>query len=116
MLVSSHHLAEVAQTVDRVVIINHGRLVSESSLDELTARLAGAVRVEADRPAALELALRNAQVGLTERINGTLRVHGATAEQVGAIARAADVGLRQLVTESASLEDVFLELTAEPGT
>jgi ABC-2 type transport system ATP-binding protein len=113
VLVSSHHLAEVAQTVDSVVIINHGRLVTEAPLEELTDRLAGTVRVEADRPAALELALRNAHVGVTEREEGTLRVHGATAEQVGAIAHAADVGLSQLVTESPSLEDVFLELTAE---
>src|SRR5574338_906177 len=45
VLVSSHVLAEVAQTVDRVVIINKGRLVVESPLPELTARLGGAVRV-----------------------------------------------------------------------
>jgi ABC-2 type transport system ATP-binding protein len=95
-----------------VVIVSHGRLVCAAPLDELTARLAGTVRVEADRPAALELALRNAQAGVIERDGGTLRVHGASAEKVGAIARAADVGLSELVTESASLEDVFLELTA----
>ena len=35
VLVSSHHLAEVAQTVDRVVIIDHGRLVADSPLAEL---------------------------------------------------------------------------------
>src|SRR5581483_1887217 len=37
VLVSSHVLAEVAQTVDRVLIVNRGRLVRESRLDELTA-------------------------------------------------------------------------------
>jgi ABC-2 type transport system ATP-binding protein len=36
VLVSSHHLAEVEQTVDRVVIISRGRLVTASSLEELT--------------------------------------------------------------------------------
>ena len=35
VLVSSHHLAEIAQTVDRVVVIDHGRLVAESTLAEL---------------------------------------------------------------------------------
>jgi ABC-2 type transport system ATP-binding protein len=114
VLISSHHLAEVAQTVDRVVVIHHGRLVAESPLQELTDRLAGTVRVEVDRPATLELALRTARLGTTERANGALLVHGATATQVGAIARAADVEVRQLVTQSPSLEDVFLELTAEP--
>jgi ABC-2 type transport system ATP-binding protein len=36
VLVSSHLLAEVAQTVDRVVIINRGRLVASARIDELT--------------------------------------------------------------------------------
>ncbi len=36
MLVSSHLLAEVAQTVDRVLIIDHGRLLASGRLDELT--------------------------------------------------------------------------------
>src|ERR671918_828369 len=40
VLISSHVLAEVAQTVDDVLIINHGRLVTESSLEELTGRAA----------------------------------------------------------------------------
>lgn len=38
VLISSHVLAEVAQTVDRILIINRGRLVASSSLDELAAR------------------------------------------------------------------------------
>ena len=47
VLVSSHVLAEVAQTVDRVVIIDKGRLVTIARLDELTARMSGGVRVRA---------------------------------------------------------------------
>jgi ABC-2 type transport system ATP-binding protein len=112
VFVSSHLLAEVAQTVDQVVIINRGRLVLESPLSELTARLTGRVRVEAVRPDALETALRSAGVA-AERKNGALLVHGVTADRVGEIALAANVELRQLVAESSSLEDVFLELTAE---
>ena len=50
MLVSSHLLAEVAQTVARVVINNRGRLVVQSLLSDLTARLAGTVRVDTTRP------------------------------------------------------------------
>jgi len=37
VFVSSHHLAEVAQTVERVVIIKHGRLVADVPLSELVA-------------------------------------------------------------------------------
>ena len=116
VFVSSHLLAEVAQTVDQVVIINRGRLVVEAPLSELTARLAGTVRVEAAKTDELEAALRTAGVAALERVNGTLRVHGATADRIGEIALAANVALRQVVTESSSLEDVFLELTAEPSS
>ena len=115
VFVSSHLLAEVAQTVDRVVIINHGRLVVESSLAELTARLAGTVRVQTGRPAALEQALHAAGVAATERENGTIFVHGVGADRVGEIALQAEVPVGQLVTES-SLEDVFLELTAKESS
>jgi ABC-2 type transport system ATP-binding protein len=108
--VSSHLLAEVEHTVDRVVIIDRGRLVAESSLAELTARLAGTIRVEAARPDVLAGALKDAGIP-AERVNGVLHVHGATADRIGAIALAAGVELRQLVTDRSSLEEVFLELT-----
>ena len=49
VFVSSHVLAEVAQTVDRVVIIDKGRLVTIAGLDELTARLTGGVRIRGPR-------------------------------------------------------------------
>ena len=61
MLVSSHVLAEVAQTVDQVLIINRGRLVVESSLEQLTARVGGSVRVRT--PSAGKLVARPATRG-----------------------------------------------------
>ena len=113
VLVSSHHLAEVAEIVDDVVIINRGRLVVESALCELTTRFGGTVRVQAARPDALDVALRHAGIAGIERENGTLHVHGATADRIGQVALEAHIELRQLVAES-SLEDVFLQLTVEP--
>ena len=62
VFVSSHVLAEVAQTVDDVVIINKGRLVTISPLAELTARRTGAVRVRA--PGALRLQAKLEAEGL----------------------------------------------------
>ena len=113
VLVSSHILAEVEQTVDHVVIINRGRLVLHAPLSELTDRVSGTVRVQAARLDALEAALRAAGVTAVEREAGTLRVHGLSAERIGEIAAQANVTLGQLVTESSSLEEVFLDLTAE---
>ena len=53
MLVSSHLLAEVAQTVDQVVIIDRGRLVAQSTLAALTAGADRTVRVRTPQPEAL---------------------------------------------------------------
>jgi ABC-2 type transport system ATP-binding protein len=99
VFVSSHVLAEVAQTVDQVLIINRGRLVIESPLDELTARVGGAVRVRTPKRADLEEALRAAQIEPTETVDGALLVPGTTAERVGEIAFTAGVPLHELIAE-----------------
>ena len=57
VLISSHVLAEVAQTVDQVLIINHGKLVVEASLGELTSHAAGSLRVRTPANARLADAL-----------------------------------------------------------
>ncbi len=113
VFVSSHVLAEVAQTVDQVLIINRGKLVIESPLAELTARVGGAVRVRTPKRAELEQALRAAQIEPTQTADGALLAPGATAERVGEIAFAAGVPLHELTTEGTSLEEVFLQLTSD---
>ena len=113
MLVSSHVLAEVAQTVDQVLIVSHGRLVAESPLDELTARIGDAVRVRSPQQARLAEALQREGIAVTTSNEHALLVHGAAAARVGDIACAAGIPLHELVTEGSSLEEVFLDLTAE---
>jgi ABC-2 type transport system ATP-binding protein len=113
VLISSHVLAEVAQTVDQVLIINHGRLVVESSLEQLTGRVGGSVRVRSADAAQLQQALSRAQLQTSTSNDHALLVHGATSEQVGEIAFAAGVPVYELLTEGSSLEQIFLELTAE---
>jgi ABC-2 type transport system ATP-binding protein len=114
VLISSHVLAEVAQTVDQVLIINRGRLVVESSLAQLTARVGGAVRVRTPEPDKLAAALQQAGIDATASNEHGLLVHGTTSERVGDVAFAALVPIHELVAEGSSLEQVFLDLTAEP--
>ena len=113
MLISSHVLAEVAQTVDRVLIINHGRLVLSSPLAELTARAGGAVRVRSADPPRLTKALRDEALQVTTGTDYALLVQGASSEQVGEIAFAAGVPVHELVNDRELLEDIFLELTLQ---
>ncbi|MGA2930441.1 MAG: ABC transporter ATP-binding protein [Solirubrobacteraceae bacterium] len=113
VLISSHVLAEVAQTVDQVLIISRGRLVIESPLAELTARAGGAVRVRAADLSMLASALRAEDLQVTTGTDHSLLVQGAPSEQVGEIAFAAGVPVHELLTDDGSLEDIFLELTSE---
>ncbi|MGH2871674.1 MAG: ABC transporter ATP-binding protein [Solirubrobacteraceae bacterium] len=113
VLISSHVLAEVAQTVDRVLIISRGRLVISSSLTELTARTGGTVRVRSADPQRLTAALRDKAVQVTAGTDHALLVHGASSERVGEIAFAAGVPVHELVNDAGALEEIFLELTSE---
>ena len=115
VLVSSHALAEVAQTVDQVVIIDRGRLVAQSTLTALTAGADRTVRVRTPRPEALRDLL--VARGATVTLDGPdqLVVAGATTEQVGQAAAAGGVVLHEMRFERSNLEDVFLELTGEKG-
>jgi ABC-2 type transport system ATP-binding protein len=114
VLVSSHVLAEVAQTVDQVLIVTHGRLVVESPLQQLTSRIGGAVRVRSPNPDRLQEALSSEDLDAT-RDGQTLLVRGADTDRVGEIAFAAGVAVYELLTEGSSLEEIFLELTSEPS-
>jgi ABC-2 type transport system ATP-binding protein len=115
VLVSSHVLAEVAQTVDDVIIINKGRLVTISPLAELTART-GLVRVRAQGAHRLHLKLEAEGLQSTLLDGDELLVAGAPSVRISEIAGQAGIPLHELVSESSSLEDVFLELTkGEPS-
>jgi ABC-2 type transport system ATP-binding protein len=111
VLVSSHVLAEVAQTADRVVILNRGRLVTEAALEELMAGTQRVVRVQT--PEAERLCEALADDGVRARLVGPdrLEISGASAETVGTLAARMSIPLYESVTEVANLEDVFFQLT-----
>lgn len=112
VLVSSHLLSEVQQSVDSLVIISHGSLVYEGGLAELE----GGARILVDAPdlVALESALLAAGAA-AHRLDTGLAVTGLSAERVGAIAHSAGVALSLLTSEHAGLEKAFLDLVGEGG-
>jgi len=114
VLVSSHILAEVAQTVDSVVIMDHGRLVTHASLADLTDRAAQTIRVRTPRPE--QLAALLAENGAGARVVGPdrLEVTGASGELIGTLAAEAAIPIFETNAEVADLEDVFLQLTGDP--
>jgi ABC-2 type transport system ATP-binding protein len=110
VLVSSHVLAEVAQTVDDVVVIHRGRLVEQGPVARLTA--GGHVVVRTPRPDELRAALERA--GLEVSADGDLLVvDSPETARVGDVAFEAGVPLHELTTRSTSLEEAFLALTSD---
>jgi ABC-2 type transport system ATP-binding protein len=116
VLVSSHVLSEVAQTVDDVVVISRGRLSYQGSIEDFTRRAGGDLtRVRAADLARLRPVLEAA--GADVRDGGprdALLVAGLDATAIGELALREGVALHELAAHGASLEDVFLELTADP--
>jgi ABC-2 type transport system ATP-binding protein len=115
VLVSSHVLAEVAQTVDQVVIIADGRLVTQSTLAALTARTDQLVRVRTPQAQTLRSLL--AAQGIHADPDGAdqLLAVGTTSEAVGKAAAAAGIVIYEMGVERSNLEDVFLQLTTHQG-
>ncbi len=110
VLLSSHVLTEVEQTVDRVVVISRGRLVADARLDELRTRGTAPVRVTAERPEKLAAALR-AEGSVVTPDGDDLLVVGSDQESVALVAFDHRIVVFGITTESSSLEDVFLQLT-----
>jgi ABC-2 type transport system ATP-binding protein len=114
VLLSSHLMAEVEQTCDRVGVISRGRIVGEGTVDELRGREILWLRADPlERAEQVVRALRG--IGDVARNNGGLRV-AADRAAAPTIAKAlvdAGVALGELRPERASLEKVFLELTEE---
>jgi ABC-2 type transport system ATP-binding protein len=115
VLVSSHILAEVAQFADRAVVIDRGRLVSAGPVTELVKATGQAITVRSPRAEALRAAL--AAEGAAVRAAGPdrLEVTGLDTEQVATLAAALGIPVFEMTTDTGSLEQAFLRLTATEG-
>ncbi len=116
VVVSSHLLSEVAQSVDDVVVIANGVLRAGGSLESVLGGTAEPVtRARAVEPAKLVEALKGLGHSVSFESDGALRVRGASPDQVGVAANEARIALTELVAISRTLEDAFFELTGPEG-
>jgi ABC-2 type transport system ATP-binding protein len=114
ILISSHVLSEVAQTVDDVVIIHRGKLITYAAMSEVEAMAAASTMVRSPTVNRLEALLADQGIDVATVADGRLVVV-APPERVGELAAANGIVLHELSVERASLEEVFLELTGDPG-
>ena len=108
LLISSHMLSEVEQTVDDVVIIANGRRVAEGTVAELHGEPTAYVR--SSRLSALADALHRAGITSEPRDDG-LTVRSGDLARIGDIALAADVPVHELRADQTHLEELFFNLT-----
>jgi ABC-2 type transport system ATP-binding protein len=112
VLISSHLLAEAAQTVDKVIVVNHGRMAGQGPLAQL--RQGGTTTVRVRSPDASRLAALLASAGIATRREGDEMVEatGTTAEAVGKLMAEHQIVVLEMSTSGESLEQLFFELTA----
>jgi ABC-2 type transport system ATP-binding protein len=109
ILVSSHMLQEVEQTVDDVVIIANGRLVKQGPMAELHGEPQSLVRTS--RPDELAGALRVADVTSRPEADGGLLVDTADLRLIGDVALRAGIPVYELRSATTDLEGMFFQLT-----
>jgi ABC-2 type transport system ATP-binding protein len=113
VFVSSHLLAEMANTADRLVVIGRGKLIASTTVAEFVSGSdAGAVRVRSPQLDTLGGLLSGAGIEATAEPDGSaLSVRGAAIEVIGDLAARNGITLHELSTQRASLEEAYLKLT-----
>ncbi|MFG2874048.1 ATP-binding cassette domain-containing protein [Streptomyces sp. NPDC048337] len=114
VLVSSHLMAETASFVDHLVVLGQGRLLADTSMAEfIDSRSTPRVRLRTSDPDVLRAALEREGLRLDASEDGRWTVDGIQAGAVGALAAREGVPLLELADERASLEEAYLDLTAD---
>ncbi|MEV1329250.1 ATP-binding cassette domain-containing protein [Micromonospora costi] len=113
VLLSSHLMSEMALTVDDVLIIGRGRLLTETSMTEMRDRFERDVLVRSPRAADLAAVLAGLGASVTAVDVDTFTAAGVDAPAIAAAATAAAIPVHGLTPRGATLEDVYLRMTGE---
>jgi ABC-2 type transport system ATP-binding protein len=115
VFVSSHLLAEMANTADRLVVIGRGKLIASTTVSDFVSRSgADVIRVRSPQLDTLRQVLADAGIETHLAADGSsLTVRGAAIEVVGDLAARNAVTLHELSAQRASLEQAYLKLTDE---
>ena len=113
MFVSSHQLAKISQLADEVVVVNRGRLVTQTSVAELTSERS--VNLRTPQIDVVTDALRAAGATVLPLDDERVDISGLAIEDVGMVAAREGVVIYELSPAAHSLEEVFLNLTTMEG-
>jgi ABC-2 type transport system ATP-binding protein len=111
VFVSSHLLAEMSNTADRLVVVGRGRLIASTTVADFVGR-ADAVRVRTPQLEKLRAVLADAGIEVGDDAAATaLLVRGAACDVVGELAARNGITLHELTSQQGSLEDAYMRLT-----
>ncbi|MER6227516.1 ABC transporter ATP-binding protein [Streptomyces sp. 900105755] len=114
VFVSSHLMSEMALTADHLVVIGQGRLLADTSMaDFIRTNSRSYVRVRSPQRERLLDVLHGAGITVVETGTGALEAEGGKAEPIGELAAQNGIVLHELSVQQASLEEAFMQLTAE---
>jgi ABC-2 type transport system ATP-binding protein len=114
VFVSSHLMSEMALTADHLIVIGRGRLIADTSVEELVSRASGdVVLVRSPEAEKLRDLVVDDGVTVISSTPGALEVHGLTAAKIGEVAAANGVVLHELTPQQVSLEQAFMDMTRD---
>ncbi|MCX5016152.1 ATP-binding cassette domain-containing protein [Streptomyces sp. NBC_00555] len=114
VLVSSHLMSETSALADHLVVLGNGRLLADTSMEEfIDARSTQRVRLRTSDPIRLRAALARDGFEMVTADDGRWTVEGIRAEQLGGLAAREGIPMLELSDERASLEQAYLDLTAD---
>jgi len=114
VLLSSHLMSEMAVTADRLIIIGRGRLIAQTTVEDLLSTGSGGfVRVRSPQASALAALLTAQGATVTRHAEQALAITGATSDAIGELAKANGLTLTELSAHQATLEERYMELTRD---
>jgi ABC-2 type transport system ATP-binding protein len=114
VFVSSHLMSEMENTADHLIVIGRGKLIADCPTAEFTTSGSAAKTTVVKTPDGGRLAEAvTAAGGTLERADDEFTVRGLEAERVGELALANGILLHYLAPARVSLEEAFMELTAD---
>jgi ABC-2 type transport system ATP-binding protein len=114
VFVSSHLMSEMALTAEHVIVVGRGRLIADTSVEELIrSASASTVLVRSPEAQRLRAALAGPDVTVSSTQADVLEVTGLTAARIGDTARDLGVAVHELTPQQASLEEAFMAMTRD---
>lgn len=112
VFVSSHLLSEMSMMAENVIVIGRGKLIADTSVKELVSNSTHAgVFVRSSKLSEFEKVLTSKKFDF-EKQDGGLKLTGVKTDEIGKLAFEAKVPILELSKHNASLEEVFLDITA----